>query len=91
MPEVMNAFFESIEEQTRWVWTVIGAGPDPRKPDGQITTKSFHYGETPSGQNFYEWHPDFNKGYMVPLSSFAHRVFRKSFINVKIRSQLTRQ
>ncbi|KAH6897840.1 hypothetical protein BKA70DRAFT_1231193 [Coprinopsis sp. MPI-PUGE-AT-0042] len=78
LKEVMNSFFEPIERKTGWVWTVIGAGPDPRKPTGQITTKSFHYGETPTGQNFFEWHPMFNQVYMNPLSSFAHQVFPES-------------
>jgi hypothetical protein len=73
----MDAFFEPIEQKLGWVFTVIGAGPDPRKPNGQITTKSFHYGEAPTGQNFFDWHPSFNKEYMIPLATFAHKVFRK--------------
>ncbi|KAH6890719.1 hypothetical protein BKA70DRAFT_1441935 [Coprinopsis sp. MPI-PUGE-AT-0042] len=75
LKDVMNTFFGPVERKTGWVWTVMGAGPDPRKPNGQITTKSFHYGETPTHKTFFDWHPMFNREFMNPLSSFAHQVF----------------
>lgn len=64
----MNGFFDKLERRTGWTWTVIGAGPDPRKPGGEIATKSFHYGETTTGQAFFEWFPSFDDYYMVPFS-----------------------
>ena len=85
----MNGFFDKLERRTGWTWTVIGAGPDPRKPGGEIATKSFHYGETTTGQAFFQWFPSFDDYYMVPFSRFAQRAFRKHVSSKNSDAQLT--
>ncbi|KAH6892675.1 hypothetical protein BKA70DRAFT_1440702 [Coprinopsis sp. MPI-PUGE-AT-0042] len=73
---VMDAFFGPVVKNSGWVFTVIGAGPDPTKPDGRISTSSYHYGVTEEKQDFFSWHPSFNETYMNPFSGFAHQVFQ---------------
>ncbi|KAH6884058.1 hypothetical protein BKA70DRAFT_1446157 [Coprinopsis sp. MPI-PUGE-AT-0042] len=72
---VIDAFFVPVAEKSGWTFTVLGAGPDSTKPNGRITTSSYHYGLTPEKKDFFAWHPSFNETYMNPFSSFAHRVF----------------
>jgi hypothetical protein len=81
----MNTFFAPVVNKSGWVFTVMGAGPDPTKPDGRITTSSFHYGATEGKKDFFTWHPLFNKTFMKSFLSFAHQVFRKSNLKENYR------
>jgi hypothetical protein len=36
-PQNLQSFFNKLEEETGWAFTVLMGGPNPGRPDGEIT------------------------------------------------------
>ncbi|KAG6871563.1 hypothetical protein C0992_010733, partial [Termitomyces sp. T32_za158] len=38
IPAVIERINQTLHEQTGWIWTILGGGPDPTYPGGQVRT-----------------------------------------------------
>ncbi|KAF6743807.1 hypothetical protein DFP72DRAFT_827091, partial [Ephemerocybe angulata] len=75
--QVLKAVFDMLGPNTGWCWTIIGGGPDPRKPDAAFSTATYHTGTTPAGLNFAEASPLLHELLMVPFGKFLNQVYRE--------------
>ncbi|KAF8218531.1 hypothetical protein L208DRAFT_1383262 [Tricholoma matsutake] len=48
-PQHILPFFKKLAEETGWAFIVLMRGPNPEKPDSEISTCSFHVGVTSLG------------------------------------------
>ncbi|KAG1860958.1 hypothetical protein F4604DRAFT_1930042 [Suillus subluteus] len=58
-------FLQAIHEMTRFHWTILGAGPDPRC-NGDINVMSYHTGINEHGQNWQQATPNFDDKHIKP-------------------------
>ncbi|KAF8430654.1 hypothetical protein L210DRAFT_3651686 [Boletus edulis BED1] len=76
LPAVLTNLFETLLKKTHWKFSCVMAGPDPRR-DWDITTMSFHLGQTPMGCDFATWWTDVKKTLMSAYAEFAELVFHE--------------
>ncbi|KAF5367837.1 hypothetical protein D9615_010577 [Tricholomella constricta] len=74
IPDAMFRLTESLGQQTGWIWTIIGGGPDPVN-GGKPTTLAFHYGENEVSHSFRKAYGDYNKKFLRPYAQFVESVF----------------
>ncbi|KAF8132453.1 hypothetical protein EV363DRAFT_1163855 [Boletus edulis] len=76
LPAALTSLFEALSKKTRWKFSCVMAGPDPRR-DWDITTMSFHLGQTPMGCDFATFRSDAEQTLMSAYAEFAELVFRE--------------
>ncbi|KAF5320626.1 hypothetical protein D9611_013728 [Ephemerocybe angulata] len=73
--QVLKSVVDFLGPNTGWCWTIVGGGPDPRKPDAAFSTATFHSGTTQAGLNLAEHSPMVHDVLMVPFSKFLRDVY----------------
>ncbi|KAG6379047.1 hypothetical protein JVT61DRAFT_11481 [Boletus reticuloceps] len=76
LPAALTNLFEVLSKKTRWKFSCVMAGPDPWR-DWDITTMSFHLGQTPMGCDFATFRTDVEQTLMSAYAEFAELAFRK--------------
>ncbi|KAG6875439.1 hypothetical protein C0992_003823 [Termitomyces sp. T32_za158] len=75
IPDVIKKISHSLQDQTGWVWTILGGGPDPTYPNGQVRTVSFNFGRNTLDHSFKMSHDDYNGQVLKPFLTFAASCF----------------
>ncbi|KAG6914349.1 hypothetical protein DXG01_000900 [Tephrocybe rancida] len=75
IPDAMEKLHDSLTEQTGWVWTILGGGPDPSFPGGEPRSVAFNFGKNFLKQLFKAWHDDWEEHISKPFASFVSSVF----------------
>ncbi|KAN0079963.1 hypothetical protein V8E55_009529 [Tylopilus felleus] len=86
LPAALTNLFGTLSKKTRWKFSCVIAGPDPRR-DWDITMMSVHLGQTPMGFDFATFQTNIEKPLMSVYAEFADLVFledkRKPGVNTK--------
>ncbi|KAG6849501.1 hypothetical protein H0H93_007957 [Arthromyces matolae] len=75
IPHFMTKLGASLRDQTGWVWTILGGGPDPNFADGRVRTVAFNFGKNAIDHSFKAAHDQWQDHVLVPFLSFAESCF----------------
>ncbi|KAJ6556334.1 hypothetical protein B0H19DRAFT_1262406 [Mycena capillaripes] len=71
---VLAKVTETVMLETGWVGMVLLGGPMPRR-GGQISAKTFCFGQTAHGNDYQGSHPNFDENVKLPFVKFVKRCF----------------